>query len=463
MQISAVKKLQDVCYGKILLPFLDKANKTKIMQCLDFLNKSQWRGTQTLKDLQEEKLRQITKVAYYDVPYYRELFKQNGLTDKDIQSVNDLSKLPIVDKTTLRKNWDRFINQNLKINSGINSYTSGSTGMPMRFLLSREQESWRWASRYRMWQWAGYKIGQLYANISVRPRNKWIKKFQDKVTRCTYLSLQNTNQGEFYRFLKLISDKKITFLVGYAHAVYLLAQFAEQENINDFHLEGIVTHGESLFPYYRKCIEKQFKCKVTDLYGAGGEGFHIAAQCEKFGGYHINMENVIVEVVKNANGVLEIVITGLDNTLMPLVRFNTNDTGKLSLKKCECGRGLVLLDRIEGRICDLIVTPSGLHHSAHFFCVNFGDKKGIDNFQVVQKNIDKITIKYVPNNNFQSKEIDDLYKIIAEATHNELSIDFQKVNEIPISRSGKRRWVISDIKDYRKCKTKKIKISDLNT
>ena len=447
MQIPTVNKLHNVCYGKILLPVLAKANKTKIMECLDYLNKSQWWGTQTLKNLQQEKLRKIIKVAYHNVPFYHEQFKKRGLTDKDIQSVNDLSKLPVVDKTMVRNNWDHFINQNLKLNSGINSYTSGSTGMPMRFLLSRDQESWRWASRYRMWQWAGYQIGQPYANISVRPRNKWTKKFQDKVTRCTYLSLQNPNPGEFYKFLKLISDKNITFLVGYAHAVYLLAQFAEQEKINDIHLEGIVTHGESLFPYYRKCIEKQFQCKVTDLYGAGGEGFHVAAQCEQFGGYHINMENLIVEAVENGNGVSEIVVTGLDNTLMPLIRFNTKDIGRLSLKTCECGRGLALLDRIEGRICDLIVTPSGLHHSAHFFCVNFGDKKGIDNFQVVQKNIDRLTIKYVPNSNFRTTEIDDLFKIIAEATHHELSIDFQRVNEIPVSSSGKRRWVISDIWD----------------
>ena len=82
-------------------------------------------------------------LAYNDVPFYRELPKKHDLADKDIQSVSDLSKLPVVDKAMVRRNWDRFINQNLKMNSRINSYTSCSIGMPMHFLLSCEQESWR--------------------------------------------------------------------------------------------------------------------------------------------------------------------------------------------------------------------------------------------------------------------------------------------------------------------------------
>ncbi len=423
---------------------MDRLNGTTILKNLEFLNQSQWWSPEKLKELQEEKLKRVIKAAYEGVPYYRNLFKQLRLTDKDIQSIEDLKKLPILDKATLRNNWQQFINQNENPHDGIKSFTSGSTGTPMQFLLSREQESWRWAARYRFWQWAGYQLGQPYANISVHPRNKLVKKFQDKMTRCLYLHLQRADSDQFAEFLTKIAKQKITFLVGYAHSVYLLAQFARQHGINEIQFKGIVTHGETLFPHFRNIIESQFGCRVWDLYGAGGEGFHIAAQCECRNGYHIDMENVIVETKEINNGVSEIIITGLDNDLMPLIRYNINDLGNLSFRTCACGRGLTMLEQITGRTGDLVVTPNNQFLSALFFNWIFEQKQGIDQFQVIQKQAESILIKFVPNNNFRSIELESIADEINQATDNQLKLKFEKVDHIPASSSGKRRWVISE-------------------
>ncbi len=99
-------------WTKIILPLLDRLNGTTILSHLEFLNQSQWWSTDRLKQFQEEKLRRVVKAVYEGVPYYRNLFKQRGLTDKDIRSIEDLKKLPILDKATLRANWAQFINQN---------------------------------------------------------------------------------------------------------------------------------------------------------------------------------------------------------------------------------------------------------------------------------------------------------------------------------------------------------------
>ncbi len=315
----------------------------------------------------------------------------------------------------------------------------------MQFLLSKEQESWRWAARYRFWQWAGYQLGQPYANISVHPRNKLAKKFQDKVTNCLYLHLGKSDAPQFETFVEKIAREKIDFLVGYAHAVYLLAQFARQQQIKDIRFKGIVTHGETLFPYFRKLIEQQFGCRILDLYGAGGEGFHVAAQCEAGNGYHINMENVIVETAALGNGVSEIILTGLDNTVMPLIRYNINDLGKVSFEKCPCGRGLTMLEQIDGRTGDLIVTPNNQFLSALFFNWIFEQKKGIEQFQIIQKTVEEIIIRFVPNDHFRSAELEEIAAEINQTTAGQLKIDFEQVDHIPLSSSGKRRWVISEI------------------
>lgn len=432
-------------WPKIVLPLLDRLNGTKIFSSLEFLNQSQWWSTDKLKELQEEKLRRVVRTAHKDVPYYRNLFQQRGLTDKDIRCIDDLKKLPILDKATLRKNWAQFINQNYKPRDAIKSFTSGSTGTPMQFLLSKEQECWRWAARYRFWQWAGYQIGQPYANISVHPRNDPIKKFQDRVTNCLYLHLQRPDAAQFDAFLEKIRRKKIDFLVGYAHSVHLLAQFSQQHQIEDIRFKGIITHGETLFSHFRSVIERQFGCRISDLYGAGGEGFHVAAQCEIGKGYHINMENVIVETAAINNGVSEIILTGLDNLVMPLIRYNINDLGQLSSENCQCGRGLSLLDQVNGRTGDLVVTPNHQFLSALFFNWIFERSKGIEQFQIIQNKAEAILIKFVPNDHYRAIELDEMVEEIDQASAGQLKIEFERVEHIPMSSSGKRRWVISKV------------------
>lgn len=432
-------------WTKVFLPLLDRLNGTTILSNLEFLNQSQWWSTVRLKQLQEEKLKRVVKAAYEGVPYYRNLFKQNGLTNKDIQSIADLKKLPILNKATLRKNWDQFINQNYSQKDAIKSFTSGSTGTPMQFLLSKDQESWRWAARYRFWQWAGYELGTSYANMSVHPRNSLIKRFQDLMTNCTYFHINQADQAQFDDFLNKIISKKINFLVGYAHSVYLLAKFAQQQQNREIRLKGILTHGETLFPHFRNLIEQQFGCRVSDLYGAGGEGFHVAAQCEYGNGYHIDMENVIVETNELGSGAAEIILTGLDNEVMPLIRYNIGDLGKISHEKCKCGRGLVLLEEISGRTGDLVVTPNHQFLSALFFNWLFERAQGIEQFQVIQKDAEAISIRFVPNANFKSNELEAIGDEITQASNYQLNVSFEKVDNIPVSPSGKRRWVISEV------------------
>ncbi|MDZ7336671.1 MAG: hypothetical protein ONB32_16080 [candidate division KSB1 bacterium] len=431
--------------GKMILPLLDHLNKTTILKNLEFLNQSQWWSTDQLQQLQEEKLHRVMKAAYQGVPYYRNLFNQHGLTDKDIRSIEDLKKLPILDKATFRRNWQQFINQNCQAKKAIKSFTSGSTGTPLQFLLSREQESWRWAARYRFWQWAGYELGTSYANMSVHPRNSLIKRFQDIITNCTYFHIHQADQAQFDDFLNKIISKKIDFLVGYAHSVYLLAKFAQQQRIQEIRLKGIVTHGETLFPHFRNLIEHQFGCRVSDLYGAGGEGFHIAAQCEYGNGYHIDMENVIVETKELGSGAAEIILTGLDNEVMPLIRYHIGDLGKISHEKCKCGRGLIVLEEVSGRTGDLVVTPNHQFLSALFFNWLFERAQGIEQFQVIQKNVAAISIRFVPNSNFKSDELEAIGDEIIQASNYQLNVSFEKVDNVPVSPSGKRRWVISEV------------------
>lgn len=90
---------------QIILPLSDKFLGFSIYTHLKFLNKSQWWPESDLKEFQNEKLRALIKHAYENVPYYNDLFKEKEITTEDIKTIDDLVKLPILTKETIRKNF----------------------------------------------------------------------------------------------------------------------------------------------------------------------------------------------------------------------------------------------------------------------------------------------------------------------------------------------------------------------
>ena len=95
----------------VVIPVYDFITRTKARQYLKFLEKSQWFTLEELRENQEKSLRQIIHYAYDTVPYYRRIFKEKGLKADDIKTVEDLRKLPVLKKKTIRENWDDFVSR----------------------------------------------------------------------------------------------------------------------------------------------------------------------------------------------------------------------------------------------------------------------------------------------------------------------------------------------------------------
>lgn len=130
---------------------------------------------------------------------------------------------------------------------------------------------------------------------------------------------------------------------------------------------------------------------------------------------------------------------------MPFIRYNIQDLGKPSDRICSCGRGLSVIESIEGRDSDIIKTPDGKFLIVHFFTAIFEFQEGIEQFQVIQRELDEIEIKIVKNDKFTKKDMDNIGKAIKEGGGERLKVCFNFVDNIPLERSGKRRFVISKI------------------
>ncbi|MCK4735851.1 MAG: hypothetical protein KAT65_25580, partial [Methanophagales archaeon] len=114
---------------------------------------------------------------------------------------------------------------------------------------------------------------------------------------------------------------------------------------------------------------------------------------------------------------------------------------------CSCGRGLPLLQSIKGRILDCIITPEGKYLTGEFFPAIFADYdiKGIKEFQIIQKRKDKLSIKLVKGNDFSDEDFSLYLNIIRKQVGEEMKIDIEFVESIPLTRSGKHRPTISEV------------------
>ncbi len=125
----------------------------RYLRFCNFLGKSQWWPLWKLEQYQTEKLKQLLRYAYNNVPYYTEIFKKINLTPEDIRSIQDLSKLPILTKEDVIKNFDKLISRKAHRKHLRLKQTSGSTGKPMLFYQDQRNYAKEYAhvQRYRDW------------------------------------------------------------------------------------------------------------------------------------------------------------------------------------------------------------------------------------------------------------------------------------------------------------------------
>lgn len=434
---------------KLILPVGDIVTQQSITKLYKFYDKSQWWSRERLVDLQNKKLRNTVKDAYQNTRLYRELFDGAGVKPGDISNVEDLQKIPVVTKEILRQYYpDRSsIQKDIKVSQ---FSTSGSTGAPFTVFLDNHSVSDSRALMLHRATYSGWKIGDGYLQTGMTLDRGVVKNFKDRLLKVIYVSAFDLSEHVLDEYLRAISHNKCRYIMGYASSLYLIAIRAKEVGFN-CRINGIVSWGDNMYPHYRKEIEDQFGCKVTDTYGCG-EGIQVAAQCqESDGSYHVFMPHVVVEYAQNGihvpNGELgEIVLTRLHAGAMPLIRYKVGDMGRADVRsECACGRGLEMMKSIEGRASDIIVTPNGNRLIVHFFTGIFEYAIHIETFQVVQEEKDKIKVRIVPKSEFNEEEWFRLKEEIRTKGDSDLGIELEVVDKIPLEKSNKRRFVISRI------------------
>ncbi|MCA1804557.1 MAG: AMP-binding protein [Xanthomonadaceae bacterium] len=382
--------------SNLLFPLHERLKGHSTVAVRRGLEESQWWSAERLRELQLRRLQALLRHAQAEVPYYRRLFGELGLDSTDFQHLDDLCKLPFLDKPLIRAHQEELKSAQARGLARFN--TGGSSGEPLIFFIGKERVSHDVAAKWRATRWWDVDIGDPEMVVWGSPielgSQDRIRYWRDRLLRTHLLAAFEMSEPKLDEFVHTIRRIRPRMLFGYPSALAHIARHARRrgQSMDDLGIRVAFVTSERLYEHQREEIESVFACPVANGYGGRDAGF-IAHACPQ-GRMHITAEDIIVEIVDPEGRTLpagesgEIVVTHLATADYPFIRYRTGDIGTLSADACPCGRGLPVLQAIEGRSTDFILARDGtlMHGLSLIYIVR--DIPGVANFKIIQENID---------------------------------------------------------------------------
>ncbi|RKY51979.1 MAG: hypothetical protein DRP93_08950, partial [Candidatus Neomarinimicrobiota bacterium] len=272
-------------------------------QCHDFLQQIEGRVTLSKEKLEEIQWKIFSKLLIESkeyVPYYRDALK--GISIQDFNSVNDLQKLPLLEKSVLRTTPESLIDERYEKKKLLVVHTTGTTGTPLKIFCSSEARKKNYAFYSRFLQQAGINYSGKRATFGGRivvPNDQdkppfWRYSFFQKNILFSSYHLTEKNIPSYILALRKI---KLEYIDSYPSSLFIIAKYAQQQSISlDGITKAITTSAETLFPEQRKVIEDVFGVSVFDQYGAA-EMCVFVGQCSH-GLYHVHSDYAIIEFLR---------------------------------------------------------------------------------------------------------------------------------------------------------------------
>jgi len=400
----------------------------------------------------EVRLAQILHRAATRVPFYRDTWtsrRRNG----DRRSYEYLEHWPILGKEELRANPLRFVADDCDVRNMFHEHTSGSTGKPVDLWWSRQTvkewyalfearwRNWYGVSRRDRWAILG---GQLVIPVERQHPPFWVK---NRALRQLYMSSYHLQPGFVPAYIDALRRFRVKYLWGYTSSLLQLAQGVLDAGGKHLDLSVVITNAEPLLDHQRQHMNEAFGCPVRETYGMA-EIVTAAGECQA-GRLHLWPEVGIVEffdqekpVVDSLDG--EMICTGLVNSDMPLIRYRVGDRSALvsSHEQCACGRTLPMLKLIEGRSDDMLYTAAGRRIGR--LDTVFKNRIPIREAQIVQEELTRVLVRYVPAEGFSESTKDTLTERI-QARMGVIEVAFQELQHIPRLANGKMRGVICQL------------------
>ena len=317
-----------------------------------------------IKALQCEKLKKQVKYVYENVEYYRNLMDKKGVKPEDIQSLDDIKKLPFLSKDDLREAYPYgLLGTDLKNIIRIQS-TSGTTGKRVvAFYTQKDIDMWEECCARAVVAAGGSNedVCQVCYGYGLFTGGAGLNGGSQKVG-CMTLPMSSGNTNRQIQFMMDLGSTILCCTPSYA--AYIGESLAEQGyKPEDNKLKAGIFGAEPWTEEMRQEIQKLLGIKAYDIYGlteTSGPG--VAFECEEQNGMHINEDHFYAEIIDPDTGEVlpegskgELVFTSLDKEGFPLLRYRTKDICILTREPCSCGRTHIKMTKPLGRSDDMMI------------------------------------------------------------------------------------------------------------
>jgi phenylacetate-CoA ligase len=434
-------------------PLWDLKDGSRRLQVLRQLERSQWLPQEVLRARQRERLQHILSYAGAHCPYYQGIFRLSGFDPAHFTEAA-FARLPLLTKSIIRSSTDEILSRQFTRAQLGEHKTGGSTGVALTTYFDRDWLEIRTADALRSDQWAGafhgMKVAALWGNPPVaRSAKERLRRLL--IDRFVFLDTIDLNQRSLTEFVSAWRRERPEVLFGHSHSLYMLARYLKEHAISDLRPAGIVSTSMMLVAHERALIEEVFSCRVTDRYGCEEVGL-IGCECERHEGMHLDIEHLYIEFLREdgspaaAGEEGAIVLTDLYNRGMPFIRYRIEDVGVWTERRCSCGRGLPLMERVTGRVADYLKRRDGsLVAGVSLVERTLTAITGIEQLQIVQPSREEIVLNVVRAADFSAASEAALLAEFRGVFGEGITFRTQFLERMPQERSGKYRFSICQV------------------
>lgn len=408
---------------------------------------AQWLPQRVILARQFRALQRMLAFCEASVPLYRESFRREGVRAADLRRAEDLRYFPCVTREQVVAAYPEGVRSRPPRRGDVVFRTSGTSGLFMEIAYSEAANDWLDAIYARALFQTGYRPLDRFAYFWWEAQDKPATSYERLgLMKKHYLPLDPDPRVQLAELRRLRPE----FIYNFPSVMSMLARIVDREGLGTLHPRGIICHGEFMPREIQRDLSRVFRCHVFNQYGAQ-EFNRIAWDCREHGAMHVDADSVLLEVLEGSRTLDpgeegELVITGLVNRLMPLVRYRLGDAGKLVPGPCACGRGLPRMEVTEGRMDDVLTLPDGRRIGPRVIAPRIEALPGFTQYRVVQTHVDRVQVLVVWNQDATGSDRARVASVMRETLGPGVEVTVKSVRVIPLNRRGKLRKVVSEVR-----------------
>lgn len=399
-----------------------------------------------LRDYLDETVQSFVQHAATTVPYYRALFKREGIGPSDVSSVADLARLPVLRKQQVQDRVEDFISEAVPKSQLIRAETSGSTGAGLPVYVTMQALRLQWAVWWRHRLRHGIAFGTpcvVFRGMPLFPSNQSAPPYcrYNHAERQVYVNGNQIHAASMPHILADFNRRRIPWFHGYPSAITALALLMLEHDLRlDYPLRWISLSSEQVLDHQVAAIEQAFGVTPIHHYGMVEAIGNISQDPD--GASYVDEDFGALELAPDEkSGLCSIIGTNLTNPAFPLIRYQMDDL--VQFDGARDWRGRRIVDHVHGRRDDYILLSNGARIGRLDFL--FMGNTNVREAQVVQHAPGEIVIRIVRGAAYSEADETGIRAIARRRLGREFRVRFEYVSAIERGRSGKMRHVLSHL------------------